>query len=652
MSDEFPNWLSQWLTFNDSSSSLHVTIKEVQDDKAKHVAVVEAEWQGSPEELTAVQLNMQLNNKNGKCNWKPHLSPQENMVVGDLVFRSPAIIFEDDKEMFALVPDIDFIDKQRIAPHVMDYVEQNNQLYYGLAHYEKVRHVYFQRTNQSFFVPNKQKLFRFYLVSWDKEQMERDFSPVTTFIWERFAKKRMVSDLESQTDFIHSIKDLNTYVERTYDWAFNKWSSIVWQEFSLNQRPVGGCVLVVKAAQSPNKGKMNNWREKKSIWNQAWFSSLRSAYGYRIWGQQWNDREMIQRSELAKNLALSAPQTNGLFPSVYSADEQQKWENGTWGHSDRRPEKHEEFGHLLDMSWTAIWMLKWYEDIEQDQRLLDYVKTYTERLLETQSTKGSFPAWVHMQTGEISTYLDNSPETSMHVWFLTKMYQMTKEKRLLEAAKLGMEYVMNEIVPNGRWEDFETYWSCSRQWEGKRYGEKDVRSDLHYQCNFSIYWTVEALKALYSVTQKPLYLQKGEQLLAELSLYQAVWEPDYLSIPVLGGFGVMNSDDEWNDARQSLFASTYYDYYQITGKEEYKYRGIWAMRSSFYMMYCPENPKVKQVYEKTYPYFNEIDYGFEMENAHHGENGSYNDISPGEFTIFDWGNGAAASALGELLFRK
>lgn len=38
-----------------------------------------------------------------------------------------------------------------------------------------------------------------------------------------------------------------------------------------------------------------------------------------------------------------------------------------------------------------------------------------------------------------------------------------------------------------------------------------------------------------------------------------------------------------------------------------------------------------------------------MENAHHGANGSYTDIEPGEFTIFDWGNGSAAAALGELM---
>ncbi len=212
-----------------------------------------------------------------------------------------------------------------------------------------------------------------------------------------------------------------------------------------------------------------------------------------------------------------------------------------------------------------------------------------------------------------------------------------------------MEFVRNHVIPEGRWEDYETYWSCSREWEGKQYGEKDRRSGLYNQCNFSIYWTAEALKELFLVTKNDEYLRAGESVLAELSLYQAIWEPTYLFVPTLGGFGVMTSDDEWNDARQSLFALTYHDYFQITNKEEYKYRSIWAMRASFYMMYCPENPVVSKIYEKSFPHFSEMDYGFEMENAHHGSN---NEVDVGEFTIFDWGCGSAAASLGELLSSK
>ncbi len=35
---------------------------------------------------------------------------------------------------------------------------------------------------------------------------------------------------------------------------------------------------------------------------------------------------------------------------------------------------------------------------------------------------------------------------------------------------------------------------------------------------------------------------------------QASWQPPFMYVDVLGGFGVMNADGEWNDSRESLFA--------------------------------------------------------------------------------------------------
>lgn len=637
-------WLNNWITLDET---LDISITENLRNTYRQ-AIVDVKWNDTTQEVSNVQLDMKLTDSSISCMWKPHLSPEEDMVIGDMVFRSPVIIFENGDKMLALVPDLDFMETSRIAPHFFDYVDTERKLYYGLGHYEKTKHVYFKRMEKPFEVVHGEALFRFHLIEWDVEKERRDFTPVPDFIWENFAKKRMAQDGFAQSSLIDSVKDLETYAKHTYNWAFKHWEKVVWNEFQLEGQNVGGCVFIVRGSQTPGMGQEDNWREKKSLWNQAWFSSLRSAYGYRLWGEQWNDSEMIHRSNLAKNFALAAPQKNGLFPSVYWAGADNQWDNGSWGYSDRRPEEHEGYAHLLDMSWTCLWMLKWYMDIEQNVQLLDYSRNYANRLLQLQGEDGSFPGWVHEDTGAISPYLIDSPETSMHVWVLTKLYRITGEDHYLKSAVKGMEFVMRDVIPEGRWEDFETYWSCARTWEDKKYGEKDKRSGLYNQCNFSIFWTVEALKELYSVTKEEKYLIEGEKVLAELSLYQAVWEPEYLHVPVLGGFGVMTSDDEWNDARQSLFALTYRDFYEITGKEEYKYRSIWAMKASFHMMYCPENPVVKKIYEKTFPHFGEKDYGFEMENAHHGEN---NEKYAGEFTIFDWGNGSAAASLAELLLK-
>lgn len=164
------------------------------------------------------------------------------------------------------------------------------------------------------------------------------------------------------------------------------------------------------------------------------------------------------------------------------------------------------------------------------------------------------------------------------------------------------------------------------------------------QCNFSIFWTAEALLDCYKLTGESRYLSFGERCLDELLMTQASWQPPYLHVNTLGGFGVMNCDGEWNDSRQSLFAELIMQYGIVLEREEYVQRGIAALRCSFVMMYCPEIPRSKEQWEKAHKFFNEKDYGFMMENYGHGGITSADGVGIGEFTIYDWGNGAASEA--------
>ena len=117
----------------------------------------------------------------------------------------------------------------------------------------------------------------------------------------------------------------------------------------------------------------------------------------------------------------------------------------------------------------------------------------------------------------------------------------------------------------------------------------------------------------------------------------------------IGGFGVMNCDGEWNDSRGSLFAELILQYGKELQMPEYTERGLCALKTSFEMMYCPENPKAKEQWEKVWPFFNEKDYGFTMENYGHGGATSPEGEGMGEFTIYDWGNGAASEAYNRIL---
>jgi len=375
---------------------------------------------------------------------------------------------------------------------------------------------------------------------------------------------------------------------------------------------------------------------------------------------------------MTKELALAAPVKNGFFDTVIATEMQtveingQKynrskgWKTAFWGNSNRNPVNRPPGKprirdarvapyHILDMSWTALLMLRWYEELEQDERLLEFARTYAESLLKLQDEDGFFPGWLHKETFKPFDILDQSAETSMSVTFLLKLSEITGIEKYRNAALKAIDVVSREIVPEGRWEDFETYWSSSSYGNDDLIGKKILRNNMYKQCNFSMFWTTEALYEAYRATGERKYLRLGQRVLDEMLMTQASWQPPYMYVNVLGGFGVMNCDGEWLDSRESLFAEIIVKYGQALQMEEYIQRGLAALRSSFVMMYCPENPKTKQQWEKKHPFFGPEDYGFTMENYGHGGRTSSEGEGMGVFTIFDWGNGAAAEAYNRML---
>lgn len=232
----------------------------------------------------------------------------------------------------------------------------------------------------------------------------------------------------------------------------------------------------------------------------------------------------------------------------------------------------------------------------------------------------------------------------MSVTFLLKLADLTNGPKYRSAAIKAMDALLVEVVPTGRWEDYETYWSCCGFGRDDHVGKKFERNNMYKQNNLSIFWTAEALLASYRATSEEQYLRWGRRTLDELSMCQQVWQPSFIYVPALGGFGVMNFDGEWNDSRQCLFAELFLDYYRQTGDPHLFERGVSALKSSFIMMYCPENPQQKVQWEKAHSFFGPKDYGFTMENYGHGGHTSPEGGGIGTFTIYDWGNGAASEA--------
>jgi len=597
---------------------------------------------------------------NPDFHWAPHLTPEEGLIMDQHCFRSPALIARSGGRLVAVIPDLDLMLKGSPVRWYMDLNAMENTLILGMGDSEVVPGQFYARKPGAAYSAGRVE-FGFYLyLSTEEEDLRNPWRSILAFLWEKWGQPLFESGLPIAPD-------LEPYVRHTYNWAFDTWKDSVWQEFEWNGKKVGAPVFIVNVTQSPNyPGKISE-REFRSIWNQAWFSSLRSASGLFRYTLRTGDEDLRQKALLTKELALSAPVNAGFFDTVIATEMEwveangeklkrsKGWGTAFWGNSDRNPVNRPSGQprnrdaaaapyHVLDMSWTALLMLRWYEELEQDRRLLEFAQNYADSLLLLQDEEGFFPAWLDKTSLSPLGIIDQSPESSMSATFLLKLAEITGEEKYIGAGLRAVEAVGREIVPVGRWEDFETYWSSSSYGSGDLIGKKVVRNNMYKQCNFSMFWTTEAFWMAYQATDKRDYLLTGQQVLDEMLMTQASWQPPSMYVPVLGGFGVMNADGEWLDSRESLFAEIIVRYGLELDMEEYIQRGLAALRSSFVMMYCPENPQTKIQWEKRYPFFGPEDYGFTMENYGHGGRTDPEGGGMGVFTIYDWGNGAAAEA--------
>lgn len=535
--------------------------------------------------------------------WVPHLTPSDGNVVGDWVFRSPAVIVANQSRAMAYVPDLDDVATVRAAGEQvwLDYDHEARAITVAVGSYRHDGHVFFVRETS-----NDDESVRVHVLeSVRAEDLANPYGLAARFLWERWGHAGHERAEAPPFD---------AYVDHVLHFAFSDegWAESVWQE-------VGAPVFIVDVGRHPSvpRGE-RTWREPRSIWNQAWFSTQRCANGLHRLGQRERAREMTE-------IALSAPAKGGLFPSVLLADDQGEWR---WTNSDRRPASvSSDACHVVDAAFTCRMLVEWHA-LTGDARALERAKAFAARMLREQRPGGGFPAWIEPD-GRAADELADSAEAAVTT---TLLFELGETEAALRTLPL-----LEELAKAGRWEDFETYWSCAR-WGTP--GKRVDRNGVYKQNTLSIFWCAEAFLHAYRATKAAKHLALSRRCLDELSLYQAVWDPPFLPAPAHGGFGVMNADAEWNDARQSLFAPLYLEMFRETNEREYLERGLSALRASFSMMYCPENAALARAYEARFPFFGPESYGFMMENQGHDPANAI-----GTFTIYTWGPGSAIAAL-------
>jgi hypothetical protein len=71
-------------------------------------------------------------------------------------------------------------------------------------------------------------------------------------------------------------------------------------------------------------------------------------------------------------------------------------------------------------------------------------------------------------------------------------------------------------------------------------GKKYPRNACYKQCSLSPFFLALGLYECWQLTREARYLTQGERCVDEMLMFQSSFQPDYMPITVVGGFGVMN----------------------------------------------------------------------------------------------------------------
>jgi len=599
----------------------------------------------------------------------PHLRPEEDMVVSDFVFRSPVSMMEKDGIFFALIPDLGVIRDAYLSlngAYYMDFVATGGEnmcpaVCMGMGNTQVKGHVYFKGNFKKELKPatGKPLVLSYYLIL-DRDGLK--WQDIVRFLWEKFADVHFSSGLPQSATF-------DRYTSAGLRRIFK--SSDLMRRFEIDGERCGGSIgmhfVTRKGVRLLGRGALERYlryqnlalylfgigtkalsgkpslaraferfiytaapRVLPQILFQSWFNNLRSAYGAYWFAGKWKDRELEQSALDVKNLVICAPREDGAFPSVcYVTEDGVFWSRGTQGF------KHFDWYHTADCSTTGYYMLLWFRDHEGDPRLLKSAQELASFLKKAQLPNGAIPSWVRPAKPRpvVRKELKESATTACSAMFLALLYLVDGWEDYLNTAVKAVEFLEKEVIPKGRWFDFETFYSCSRKDE-RTY---DRYSGTFPQNTMSMIWAAEAIRLLFLSTGDEKYLALGRKVLDHLCLYQQVWDPPFLSICAFGGFASQNSDAEWNDARQALVAPILMDYYSITGDRHYMERGIAALRASFTTMYIAENERIAPGVMRSYRREEE---GSTCEN--YGHLGF--DYGTLGYLEADWGTGSACQA--------
>lgn len=494
--------------------------------------------------------------------WSQNIKNEADDVIPEWAFKSPVVMLQQGEAFTALMPELSDRRRESLALNLDVTSDKLPWLSYGAMASQPYGHSYFRQSPENGLTVLAGTIEYRYSIVASAQPSKLGYRRVVRRLWAE----------EGHEELLRS-NDLQQNVTRPYLVTFDDWRADTWVRYANEVYRGFDCGKQRCGTLVSNRNPEGKWNEPApDAWFNAWFQTLRSAYGWYLYGEGTRNKDIEDKAESILNLALKSPRNHGAFSTIYLLNDK-RWipDDGWAGFSNDY--------HAFCMSWTAYWMLEWGRNLTPGRKdeILAFVRPYGDFLVKQQLTSGVIPSWYDKDLKPRSEFRDFNAETAASALLLASLSQATGDRTYLNAAERAMDFIAKEVEPRQRWFDFETFISCAR----KPFDFYDKWTAQYPQNNLATIQAAKAYLKLYEVTKDHKYLEQGAQVLDYLLLTQQVWNNPAFSPKMVGGFTTQNTDAEWSDARQGYAAVLLWDYYKATGKQEYLERAVAAARSTF-----------------------------------------------------------------------
>jgi hypothetical protein len=493
--------------------------------------------------------------------WSQNIKSEPDDLVSNYQFKSPAVMFQQGNTFAALLPKPD-----RGMPLALDLDVTSAAkpwFSYGAVVSQPHGHSYFSRSRDAVLPVANGAIEYSYSIVACVQPAKLGYRLVVRRLWTQLGHPELLAS-----------NDLQQNVKKPELDLFDEWRQDAWIRYANEVYRSFDCGGQTCGTLTSMRNVSGDWdKPAPDAWFNHWFQTLRTGYGWSLYGRNTHNAEIQRKAETVLNLALRSPRKDGAFSTIYLLDGN-RWipEDGWAGF----PEDY----HAFCMSWTAYWMLQWAKDLtpQRTAEIVAFVRPYGDFLVRHQLPSGVIPSWYRAADLEPRPeFRDFNAETAGSALFLLELAAVTRQQAYADSAKRAMEFVTREVLPRQRWSDFETFKSCAR----KSFDFFDRWTAQYPQNNLSTIQAAMAYLKLYQTTGEHRQRDLGLHVLDYLLLTQQVWNNLAFSPKLLGGFTTQNTDAEWSDARQCYGAIVLWQYYQETGELEYLERAVAAARSTF-----------------------------------------------------------------------